>query len=61
MVQELEVKLGVVLRWLLTHAEWKAAVILVGMCLNNVWMIWRALIVLRMFELTKMNMSQTGV
>ena len=31
-VQELEVKLGVILRWLLGHAEWKEAAILVGMC-----------------------------
>jgi hypothetical protein len=61
-VQELEVKLGVVMRWLPAHAEWKAAAILVGKrryqrCLDDL----EGLIVSRMFELMKMNMSQTGV
>ena len=31
-VQDLEVKLGVFVRWLPAHTEWKAAVILVGKC-----------------------------
>jgi hypothetical protein len=61
-VQELEVKLDVVVRWLPAHAEWKKAAILVGKrryqrCLDDL----EGLIVSRMFELTKMNMSQTGV
>jgi hypothetical protein len=60
-VQELEVKLGVIVRWLPAHAEWKTAVILVGKCryqrcLDDL----EGLIVSRMFEITKMNMSQTG-
>jgi hypothetical protein len=61
-VQDLEVKLGVIVRWLPAHAEWKATAILVGKCryqrcLDDL----EGLIVSRMFELTKMNMSQTGV
>ena len=57
-VQDLEVKLGVIVRWLPAHTEWKAAAILVGKrCLDEL----EGLIVLQMFELTKINMSQTGV
>jgi hypothetical protein len=45
-----------------TSAEWRAASELVGRrryqrCLDNL----EGLIVSRMFELTKMNMSQTGM
>ncbi|KAF8518833.1 hypothetical protein BU17DRAFT_48296 [Hysterangium stoloniferum] len=60
-VQELEVKLSVQVRWIPDHPEWKAAALLVGkcryqQCLDEL----EGLIVSRMFELTKMNMSQTG-
>ena len=60
-IQELEVKLNVKIRWGPGCPEWKAAVIMVGKCryqrcLDDL----EGLIVSRMFELTKMNMSQTG-
>jgi hypothetical protein len=56
-VQDLEVKLGVIVRWLLAHMEWKAVAILVGkhhyqQCLDEL----EGLIVSSMFELMKMNM-----
>ena len=60
-VQDLEVMLGVVDRWVPESPEWKAAALMVGKrryqrCLDDL----EGLIVSRMFELTKMNMSQTG-
>jgi hypothetical protein len=60
-VQDLEVILGVVDRWIPESPEWKAAALMVGKrryqrCLDDL----EGLIVSRMFELTKMNMSQTG-
>lgn len=61
-VQELELKLTVAVRWVPDCLEWKAAALMVGKrryqrCLDDL----EGLIVSRMFELTKMNMSQTGV
>ncbi|KAF8518165.1 hypothetical protein BU17DRAFT_91300 [Hysterangium stoloniferum] len=61
-VQELEVKLSFQVRWIPDHPEWKAAALLVGkrhyqQCLDEL----EGLIVSRMFELTKMNMSQTAI
>ena len=61
-VQSLEVKMGILQRWGPDDAEWKQAVVMVGKrryqrCLDAL----EGLIVARMFELTKMNMSQTGV
>ena len=61
MAQELEVKLSVKVRWVPDRPEWKAASLLVGKrryqrCLDEL----EGLIVSRMFELTKMNMLQTG-
>jgi hypothetical protein len=61
-VQQLEQKLEIESRWTPASAEWKAASELVGKrryqrCLDNL----EGLIVSRMFELTKMNMSQTGM
>jgi hypothetical protein len=60
-VQELEIKLAVEVRWVPGCLEWKAASLLVGKrryqcCLDEL----EGLIVSRMFELTKMNLSQTG-
>ncbi|KAG6808141.1 hypothetical protein H0H92_005272 [Tricholoma furcatifolium] len=60
-VQELEVELGTVERWTPQNEEWKRAAVLVGRrryqrCLDEL----ERLVVSRMFELTKMNMSQTG-
>ena len=60
-VQDLEVLLGVVDRWVPGCPEWKAAADMAGKrryhrCLDDL----EGLIVSRMFELTKMNMSQTG-
>ena len=60
-VQELEVMLSIVERWVPECPEWKAAALMVGKrryqrCLDDL----EGLIVSRMFELTKMNMSQTG-
>jgi hypothetical protein len=60
-VQELEKKLGVVDRWEPGSAEWLNTSKLVAMrkyqrALDQL----EGLIVARMFELTKMNMSQTG-
>jgi hypothetical protein len=59
--QDLETRLGVVRRWEPGSLEWQRAGELVSMrqyqrALDNL----EGLIVARMFELTKMNMSQTG-
>ena len=61
-VQNLEIKLGIVNRWVPADDEWKQAAVMVGKrryqrCLDSL----EGLVVARMFELTKMNMSQTGV
>ena len=61
-IQSLEVKMGILQCWGPNDAEWKKAVVMVGRqryqkCLNAL----EGLIVVRMLELTKMNMSQTGV
>jgi hypothetical protein len=61
-VQDLEKRLEVVERWTSERPEWQAAAIKVGKrryqrCLDSL----EGLIVSRMFELTKMNMSQTGI
>ena len=61
-VHNLEVMLGIVDRWVPECPEWKAAALMVGKCryqrcLDDL----EGLIVSRMFELTKMNMSQTGM
>ncbi len=58
----LEVKLSIDTRWSPDCPEWKLAAMLVGkhcyqQCLDEL----EGLIVSRMFKLTKMNMSQTGV
>jgi hypothetical protein len=60
-VQSLELKMGVEHRWTPSLPEWSAAADLVGKrryqrCLDEL----EGLVVSRMFELTKMNMSQTG-
>lgn len=60
-VQELEIQLNAITRWVPECPEWKAAALMVGKrryqrCLDDL----EGLIVSRMFELTKMNMSQTG-
>jgi hypothetical protein len=61
MVQNLEVRMGILRRWGPSDNEWKEAATMVGKrryqrCLDAL----EGLIVARMFELTKMNMSQTG-
>jgi hypothetical protein len=60
-VQQMEMKMGIVTRWVPESLEWKAAAEKVSKrryqrCLDNL----EGLIVARMFELTKMIMSQTG-
>ena len=60
-VQQMEMKMGIVARWKPDSLEWKAASEKVSMrryqrCLDSL----EGLIVARMFELTKMNMSETG-
>lgn len=60
-VQHMEMKMGIVARWVPVSLEWKAAAEKVLMrqyqrSLDSL----EGLIVARMFELTKMNMSQTG-
>ena len=60
-VQSLEVRMGVLHWWGPNDNEWKEAATMVGRrryqrCLDAL----EGLIVARMFELTKMNMSQTG-
>ena len=61
-VQNLEVKLGIINRWVPTDDKWKQAAGMVGKrryqrSLDSL----EGLVVARMFELTKMNISQTGV
>ncbi|KAG6823286.1 hypothetical protein H0H92_010726 [Tricholoma furcatifolium] len=61
LVQDLELQLDIAERWTPECEEWKAAAILVGQwqyqrCLNEL----EGLVVSRMFELMKMNLSQTG-
>ncbi|KAG6895254.1 hypothetical protein C0992_002338 [Termitomyces sp. T32_za158] len=60
-VQDLELQMEIVERWTPDCDAWKAAALLVGRrryqrCLDEL----ESLIVSRMFELSKMNMSQTG-
>ena len=60
-VQYLENKLDVIERWTPAHPKWEAAAEMVAKrryqrCLDTL----EALVVSRMFELTKMNMSKTG-
>ena len=57
----MEMKMGIVARWAPDSLEWKAAAEKVSMhqyqrCLDSL----EGLIVACMFELSKMNMSQTG-
>ncbi|KAF8816868.1 hypothetical protein BYT27DRAFT_7019291, partial [Phlegmacium glaucopus] len=57
-IQDLEVKLGIDRRWLLEDLHWEASAVMVGKhryqcCLDKL----KGLVVSRMFELTKMNMS----
>jgi len=61
-VQDLEKKLDITERWKVGGLQWRAAAKLVTMrkyqrALDNL----ESLVVARIFELTKMNMSQTGV
>jgi len=61
-VQDLERKLGVVEHWTCEQPEWGMAAVMVGKrryqrCLDSL----EGLIVARMFELTKMNLSQTAM
>jgi len=60
-VHVLETKLNINRRWTPEDKEWQETAIMVGKrryqrCLDSL----EGLIVSRMFELTKMNMSQTG-
>ena len=60
-VQNLEVRMGIVNRWGPADDEWKQAAVMVGKrryqrCLDSL----KGLVVARMIELTKINMSQTG-
>jgi collagenase-like PrtC family protease len=60
-VQELEGKMGIVHRWKIGGSDWQAAAKLVVMrqyrrALDNL----ESLVVARIFELSKMNMSGTG-
>jgi hypothetical protein len=60
-VQVLESKLNITQRWTVDSVEWKQTAEKVSMrryqrCIDTL----EGLIVARMFELTKMNMSQTG-
>lgn len=60
-VQDLEVRMGIHPRWLPESEEWQEAAIMVGRrryqrALDEL----QGLIIARMFELTKMNMSGTG-
>jgi hypothetical protein len=60
-VQSLEVRMNIVTRWDPKDDKWKEAAVMVGRrryqrCLDAL----EGLVVARMFELTKMNMSQTG-
>ena len=61
-MQNLEVRMGVLRRWGPADDEWRQVAEMVGKrryqtCLDSL----EGLVVARMFELTKMNMSQTGV
>jgi hypothetical protein len=61
-VQDLEKKLGIPCRWEVGGVEWEKAEKLVTMrkyqrAIDNL----EGLVVARIFELTKMNMSQTGL
>jgi len=61
-VQVLESKLNIAQRWTLNSVEWQQAAEKVSMqhyqcCIDAL----EGLVVARMFELTKMNMSQTGM
>lgn len=60
-VQESERKMNIVTRWTDDGKEWEAAALLVSnrryrICVDRL----ESLVVKRLFELTKMNMSQTG-
>lgn len=60
-VQELEEKMGITHRWKIGSSEWRAAAKLVvnrkyQLALDNL----ESLVVARIFELSKMNMSGTG-
>lgn len=57
----MEQKMEIVTRWVPEGSEWKEGAALVltrcyRLCINNL----ELLVVKRLFELTKMNMSQTG-
>lgn len=60
-VQALELKLEIPRHWTSEDAEWQEAGRLVAMCkYQRALDVLEGLIVARMFELTKMNQSQTG-
>jgi hypothetical protein len=60
-VQALENKLNIVQRWTFDSVEWKQAAKKVSIrCYQRCIDALEGLVVARMFELTKMNMSQTG-
>ncbi|KAJ7694330.1 hypothetical protein B0H17DRAFT_1199205 [Mycena rosella] len=60
-LKELETWMAIVIRWLPESEEWKAAVIMVGQCrYQHTLDELQGLIISRMFELTKMNMLETG-
>ena len=60
-VQALELKLGIEQCWQPQSIEWQSAGKLVAMCkYQRALDILEGLIVAQMFELTKMNRSQTG-
>lgn len=61
-VQVIEIKLNITTRWEPGSMEWEAAALKVKMRLYQRSIdVLEGLIVARMFELTKMNMSQTGM
>ena len=61
-VQALEMKLEITRRWTPEDAEWREAGRLVAMRkYQRALDVLEGLIVARMFELTKMNQSQTGM
>ncbi|KAJ7723101.1 hypothetical protein DFH07DRAFT_759653 [Mycena maculata] len=60
-VQEIELQMGIAIRWFPNSEEWREAAIMVGkrryqQALDQL----QGLIIARIFELTKMNMSGTG-
>jgi hypothetical protein len=60
-VQELEETLGIVERWMTESPKWTATVEDIKRCKYNIALnTLELLIVERIFELTKMNQSQTG-